>query len=196
MGSTIGRRCCSHEPWRTTCAKRFGGLNNRRHHMQRREFLGSAAGVGFASSSPAASPGTKYRAGVIGLGWTGLLYDLAPRSQERFNVDDVHRPTPALNIHRKFHHHEHPGNEGLPSSYAEALWDRPGVQLVAGAERDPKRLAAFGERYGIHALYTDAIEMMKKERLDIVAVCTNTKGRAMLTVKAAEMGAKAIFTEK
>jgi hypothetical protein len=133
---------------------------------------------------------------VIGLGWTGLLYDLAKRSQDRFSVDDINRPTPALDIHRKFYHHQHPGNEGLPDSYSEALWDRPEVELVAGAERDPKRLAVFGERYGIKALYSDAIAMIQKEKLDIVAVCTNTKGRAFLTSKAAEFGAKAIFTEK
>ena len=38
--------------------------------------------------------------------------------------------------------------------------------------------------------------MLQKEKLDIVAVCTNTKGRAFLTVNSAEIGAKAIFTEK
>jgi predicted dehydrogenase len=101
-----------------------------------------------------------------------------------------------MDVHRKFYFHDHPGREGLPTSYSEALWDRPEVDLVAGAERDVKRLALFGERYGIKALYTDALEMYRKENLDIVAVATNTKGRAFLTVKAAEMGAKAIFTDK
>ncbi len=41
----------------------------------------------------------KYRGGVIGLGWMGLLYDLADRIPDRFNVDDVDRPTPELDIH-------------------------------------------------------------------------------------------------
>jgi predicted dehydrogenase len=125
-----------------------------------------------------------------------MLYDLAKRIPDRFNVDDVNRPTPELDVHRKFYYHDHPGDEGLPDSYAEALWGRPEVQLVAGAERDPKRLKVFGERYGINALYTDAKDMLAKEKLDIVAVCTNTKGRAFLTVQAAEHGAKGIFTEK
>jgi len=138
----------------------------------------------------------KYRAGVIGLGWMGVLYDMAQRVPDRFEIDDIDRPTPELDIHRKFHHHQHPGNEGLPNSYAEALWDRSEVELVAGAERDTKRLKAFGERYGIDALYTDAIEMLRKERLDIVAIATNTKGRADLTCAAVEHGAKGIFTDK
>jgi hypothetical protein len=171
--------------------------------MSRRTFLKSALG-GIALGADAAPQALsraktltpKYRAGVIGLGWTGLLYDLAKRVPDRFNVDDVNRPTPELNIHRKFYYHDHPGNEGLPDAYSEALWGRPEVQLVAGAERDPKRLKAFGERYGIRALYTDALEMLAKEKLDIVAICTNIKGRAFLTVKAAEYGARGIFTEK
>ena len=97
---------------------------------------------------------------------------------------------------RRIYHHVHPGKEGLPTSYAEALWDRPEVDLVAAADRDEKRLKAFEERYGISALYTDAIEMLRTEKLDIVAVATNVKGRADLTCLAVENGAKGIVTAK
>ena len=139
---------------------------------------------------------TNYRAGIIGLGWMGLLYDLAQRTRDRFDIDDVDRPTPPLDVQRKFHYHDHPGSEGLPSTYAEALWDRPEVDLVVGADRDRKRLKTFAERYGIKALYTDAVEMLRREQLDIVAICTNIKGRADLTCLAVECGAKGIMTEK
>ena len=138
----------------------------------------------------------KYRAGVIGLGWMGMLYDMATRISDRFGVDDIDRPTPELDVHRSIRHHEHPGTEGLPSSYCEALWDRPEVALVAAADRDRKRLTVFTQRYGIEAVYTDAAELLVKERLDIVAVATNTKMRADLTCLAVEHGAKGIFTEK
>ena len=138
---------------------------------------------------------TQYRGAVIGLGWMGMLYDLAQR-MGTWNVDDVDRPTPELNTHRRFHHHEHPGDEGLPTSYAEAIWDRPEIELVAAAERDRKRLQAFRERYGVEALYTDAEAMLRQERPEIVAIATNTKHRADLTCLAAESGAKGIFTEK
>ena len=67
---------------------------------------------------------------------------------------------------------------------------------MAGAERDARRLKAFGERYGADALYTDAAEMLRSETLDIVAVATNVKGRADLTCLAVECGAKAIAVEK
>ena len=137
-----------------------------------------------------------YRAAVIGLGWMGLLYDLATRIPDYFTIDDADRPTPPLDIHRKFYHHAHPGDEGNPTSYSEALWDRPEIDLVAAADRDETRLKAFSERYGIKGLYTDAEDMLRRERPEIVAVCTNTKHRADLTCLAVQYGAKGIFTEK
>ncbi len=138
----------------------------------------------------------KYRGAVIGLGWMGLLYDLAQRMGV-WHVDDIDRPTPELNIHRKFYYHDrHLPKKSMPSSYAEALSDRPEIELVAAAERDRKRLAAFGERYGLQALYTDPKEMLRKEKPDIVAISTNTKGRSDLTCYAVECGAKGIVTEK
>ena len=138
----------------------------------------------------------KYRAGVIGLGWMGMLYDMATRVGDFFNIDDANRPTPELEINRAIYHHAHPGKEGLPSSYAEALWDRPEVDLVTAVDRDQKRLKAFEERYGISTLYTDAVEMLCTEKLDIVAIATNVKGRADLTCLAVENGAKGIVTAK
>ena len=149
----------------------------------------------------------KYRGGIIGLGYMGLIGDLGAKrigwhgeewgsDINMWSVDDHDRPTSELDVHRRFHYHEHPGKEWMPTTFAEALWDRPEVDLVAGAERDKTRLKAFGERYGIDALYADAEEMLRKERLDIVAIPSNVKGRADLTCLAVEHGAKGIFTEK
>jgi hypothetical protein len=42
----------------------------------------------------------EYRGALIGLGWMGMLYDLAGRIMDRFEVDDIDRPTPPLNVHR------------------------------------------------------------------------------------------------
>ncbi len=147
-----------------------------------------------------------YRAGVIGLGWMGFLYDLGKRDYESiggsyqspvYDVQSPDRLTPDwLDVKRTFHHHDHPGREGLASSYAEALFDRPEVELVAGADRDPRRLALYGERYRIEALYTDALEMLAGEELDIVAIATNTRGRSQLTVEAVKAGVKGVFVDK
>ena len=185
--------------------------------MIRREFIKSAlaattaAGLGGAapagaSGRPSGTSTKKYRGGVVGLGWMGVLYDMGRRDYDnilgsyktpKYDLQSAKRPTPDwLEVHRKFHHHDHPGKEGLVATYAEAIWDRPEVDLVAGADRDKKRLAMFGERYGIEALYTDALEMYEKENLDILAIATNTRGRSFLTVKAVEAGVKGIFVDK
>jgi predicted dehydrogenase len=137
-----------------------------------------------------------YRAGVIGLGWMGLLSDLGCRPPDRYEVDDTDRPTPDLDVHRRFHFHEGQGEVDVPHSWAEVMHQSPDVDLVAGAERDPKRLAVFGERYGLDAVYDRAEDLLKNERLDIVAIATNTKGRADLTCLAVECGVKAIAVEK
>ncbi len=185
--------------------------------MIRREFMksalaaGTAASLGGVSTATASAktttkPKAKYRGGVVGLGWMGVLYDMGTRDYDniggsykkpKYDLESANRPTPDwLDVHRKFHHHDHPGKEGLVATYAEAIWDRPEVELVAGADRDKKRLAMFGERYGIEALYTDALEMYEKENLDILAIATNTRGRSFLTVKAVEAGVKGIFVDK
>ena len=142
---------------------------------------------------------------MVGLGWTGVLYDVARRDGSHrqgpwwdpaYKVEDTRRITPEVDVHRKFHHHDHPGNEGLPSSYAEALWDRPEVELVAGAERDvgpPEDLRGPLRHRG--PLYRRPGNVREggagyRGRLH------QHQGPAFLTIKAAEAGAKAIFTEK
>ncbi len=137
----------------------------------------------------------KYKAAVIGLGWMGLLYDMASRISDRFEIEDTDRPTPPLDTHRRIYHHEHPGGEGNPTSYSEAFHDREEIELVAGVDRDRKRLDAFSERYG-KSVYVDAEKMFVEERPDLVAVATNTRYRADLTCLAVEYGARGILTEK
>ena len=143
----------------------------------------------------------KYRGAVIGLGWMGMLYDLAERpgpalAQPRFELESSDRPTPDLDVHRSFQQHEAHLRSGRPTSYAEAMADRSDVELVAAADRDLGRLNAFTERYGVESVYTDAMAMLEEVKPDLVAVATNIRGRADLTVAAVENGAKGIVTEK
>jgi hypothetical protein len=142
----------------------------------------------------------KYRAAVIGIGWMGMLNDIGTRwtdpgpygDRGQWHVDDVDRPMPKVDVHRKFYFYE----DRPPVTFAETLADRPEVDLIAGAERDKQRLQVFGDRYGVKALYTDAAEMLRNERPEIVAIPSNTKDRPKLTVLAVENGAKGIMTEK
>ena len=129
----------------------------------------------------------------------GLLYDLANRLPYRLGIDtadSIDKPTPELDVHRQFYLHERHLPKGTPTSYSEALHDRSEIDLVAGCDRDPNRLQAFGDRYGEVALYTDGAEMLEKEKLDIVAIATNTKSRPKLVRLAVENGAKAVVTDK
>jgi hypothetical protein len=140
----------------------------------------------------------KYRAGIIGLGTMGMLLNMEHRRIGFWKPEDAIRPTSDLNIHHKTYLHEIATDKGASSfaSYADALQDRPEFELVAAAERDPTRRNAFIERYGVDNVYDDAEEMLRKEKLEIVAIPTNTRPRADLTVLAVECGAKGIITEK
>ena len=140
----------------------------------------------------------KYRAGIIGLGTMGMLLNMEHRRIGFWKPEDAIRPTSELNIHHKAYLHEIVTDKGASSfaSYADALQDRPEFELVAAAERDPTRRNAFIERYGVDNVYDDAEEMLRKEKLEIVAIPTNTRPRADLTVLAVECGAKGIMTEK
>ena len=140
----------------------------------------------------------KYRAGIIGLGYSGMLGSMQARRVGFWKPEDVVRPTSELDIHHKAKLHEIvvEGTRVLDNSYADVLYDRPEFELVAAAERDPTRRNAFIERYGIDNVYDDAEEMLRKEKLEIVVIPTNTRPRADLTVLAVEFGAKGIMTEK
>lgn len=137
-----------------------------------------------------------FRAGVIGLGWTGWLYDVAARPHTSLGPGAVADGMPELRPDRYPPPMAHPGREGLTDSHAGGLVAHPRTELVAGCEIDEERLAAFGEHYGVSALYTDYREMLRAERLDFVCVCTRTDDRPEATALAVEYGARGILTEK
>ena len=73
----------------------------------------------------------------------------------------------------------------MGAMHAEAwlrLFDR--AQLVAIADGNAERVKPFAERGG--RIYTDADEMLKKERLDVVDICTPTALHAPCLLKAME----------
>ena len=72
-----------------------------------------------------------YRGAIIGLGWMGMLYDLAQRMGE-WHVDDIDRPTPDLDIHRRFPYHERhrPRSSSTRAAIAASTSSRP---LVSGS---------------------------------------------------------------
>lgn len=88
-------------------------------------------------------------------------------------------------------------SEGVhPASVAGAFAALPNAKIVAAASRGKERMAAFGKKYGVAALYTDYKEMLKRERLDVVAITTHPPLHPEQVVAAAEAGVKGIFCEK
>jgi predicted dehydrogenase len=87
-------------------------------------------------------------------------------------------------------------SEEHPVSIAGAFAALPSCQLVAAANRGEPRLRAFGERWGVTALYHDYRQMLANEGLDLVAIATHPPLHPEMVLAACEAGVKGIFCEK
>lgn len=84
----------------------------------------------------------------------------------------------------------------LPYSIAGACQEIKQLKLVAGADIVVEKREAFGKRWGIKALYADYLEMIDKEKPDLVAICTRGELHAEMAVKAISTGVRLIYLEK
>ncbi|MBI2950504.1 Gfo/Idh/MocA family oxidoreductase [bacterium] len=84
----------------------------------------------------------------------------------------------------------------LPYSIAAACKASPRLECVAGADILPEKREAFRGRWGVSALYADYLEMIDRERPDLVAICTRGELHASMSVQVAQAGVKMIFCEK
>ena len=73
---------------------------------------------------------------------------------------------------------EHPRVKSVtsPRSVAEAAQASDRLELIAGSDLIPEKREAFEERWGVKAVYEDYLEMVEKERPDLVAICTTATG--------------------
>lgn len=71
------------------------------------------------------------------------------------------------------------------------------VEFVAGSDISPdgEKARQLADEYGI-SLYADHNEMLEKEKLDLISICTWPRGHCEATVAAAEHGVKGIMCEK
>ena len=86
---------------------------------------------------------------------------------------------------------------GFGQHHVRTLANMPEAELVAVADRHPDLpagLEGFAAAYGA-AAYRDGIEMIEREELDAVSICTSPRTRAPLLEAAAEAGLP-IFVEK
>jgi len=64
----------------------------------------------------------------------------------------------------------------------------PQVDLVAIADPDKRNLTYCAEKYSVRRTYTDAFEMLEKEELDLVSVCSPPHVHSEHVIGAAEAG--------
>lgn len=70
----------------------------------------------------------------------------------------------------------------------EGWLEAGGVECVALYNRTVSKAEKMAEKYGIPAVYGDPQELLDKEHLDFVDICTNVETHAPLTMMAAERG--------
>ena len=114
---------------------------------------------------------TTYRAAVIGLGRMGSTFD-----------DEMSEG----------------GSIFLPYCHAPSYCASPHTELVAGADPHDEQCAIFGDRWGLAQdhLYSDYRQMLERENLDLVSVCTTARIRSQIVQDCARAGVKAVWAEK
>ncbi|MBP5300460.1 MAG: Gfo/Idh/MocA family oxidoreductase [Victivallales bacterium] len=86
------------------------------------------------------------------------------------------------------------GTGNISASHIRALQSMPEVEIVAGCDIKPERLAWFQGQPGCQnaAIYADYRELLRKETLDAVAVCTPNDSHARITIDALRAGCHVI----
>ena len=87
------------------------------------------------------------------------------------------------------------GTGGISHMHMVGYTAQENVEVTAACDLDENRLEAFGNKYGVEKLYTDYNEMLRKEELDGVSVCTWNNAHAPATIAALEAG-KNVLCEK
>lgn len=82
------------------------------------------------------------------------------------------------------------GTGGIAGSHLDA-WRHVGdrVKPVAAVDIDRSRVEAFARKHGIPNVYTDAAEMLERERPDLVHICTPPAFHYPIIVQCLEAGA-------
>lgn len=82
------------------------------------------------------------------------------------------------------------------SSHAGAFYENPKTELTAVCDLDPKKLKKAQKKWNIPSVYKDYKEMIRKERPDIISVCTWENSHAEIIKYCAKYKPKAIICEK
>ena len=88
------------------------------------------------------------------------------------------------------------GCGGRGRGHAEGYQASPDVEIVACADPFEEARGNFAEQFGVPRTYEDYREMLEKESLDFVSVCTWIALHKEMVIAAANSGIKAIHAEK
>lgn len=85
------------------------------------------------------------------------------------------------------------GTGGISQSHTEGYQQIPDLcEVVACCDIDEEKVKKYAARYGIPRWYTDCREMMEKEDLDCVSVCTWNSAHKECTIVALDAGANVL----
>ncbi|MDD6800505.1 MAG: Gfo/Idh/MocA family oxidoreductase [Firmicutes bacterium] len=82
------------------------------------------------------------------------------------------------------------GTGGIANAHCGAYKDMPDVEIVAGADIIPGKADRFFKAHGLEGVhtYTNHVEMLEKEDLDAVSVCTYNTQHAVCVIDALKRG--------
>jgi predicted dehydrogenase len=82
------------------------------------------------------------------------------------------------------------------STHARAYLRTEGIELAALCDTDEEKLERYGTKFNVRGRYVDYREMLERERLDVVSICTRSNSHLEIARAAAETGVRGIFCEK
>ena len=87
------------------------------------------------------------------------------------------------------------GTGGISRAHSRGYIACEHTEIVAAADISEEQLKKYGDEFSVKSLYTDYMEMLNKENIDIVSVCTWHKTHCEIVVNAAPY-VKGIMCEK
>ena len=84
----------------------------------------------------------------------------------------------------------------IARSHLRAYRAIPAIEVVAGADVSPETRERWQGEHGMPRMYASAEEMLEREQLDLVSICTWPPLRPEMTELACAAGVRAIFAEK
>lgn len=82
------------------------------------------------------------------------------------------------------------------STHARAYLRTKGIELTALCDTDEEKLERYGTKFSVRGRYVDYRDMLERERLDIVSICTLSYSHLEIARAAVEAGVRGIFCEK